>query len=97
MSELITMGGRELGGMRSYVDKLNECESMELEQLLQTLCGVGAPKLFMLRSGWHCDVEMHVAAVGATFSVASDFGKKTPRAAALQATQRVVAALERCA
>jgi len=64
-----------------------------LETLLTQLAEHGKPSLSMLNGGWHCSVEMHVAAAGASFTVRSDFGLTTPISAAEQCAERIATML----
>lgn len=65
-----------------------------LDDALAALAKVGRPRIHCLDDGtWYCVCEMHVAASGVDFKVASDFKQTTPRAAVDQCASRVAAAL----
>lgn len=76
------------------VDVLKRAKYESLEYLLNALCSFGAPKLFRMDCGWHCDVKMHVAAKGTSFDVMSDFGCETSMAAAKQCAERIIATMQ---
>lgn len=61
----------------------------DLETTLAQLAKHGLPTICALENGWHCSVNMHVAAAGATFTVRSDFGLATPIIAAEQCAERI--------
>jgi hypothetical protein len=65
----------------------------DLETILLKLARHGEPRLSLHDSGWHCAVDMHVAAVGAKFSVSTDFKQATPLNAAEQCAERIEAML----
>jgi hypothetical protein len=65
----------------------------DLETVLAQLAKHGKPSVSMLMGGWHCSVDMHVAAAGANFTVRSDFGLATPIIAAEQCAERVATML----
>jgi hypothetical protein len=81
----------------STIEALSGASGMSLELLLAELCRAGAPRISMHGSGWYCAVDMHVSAAGTQFKVASDFHKPTPRDAAVECAQRVVATLKQYA
>jgi hypothetical protein len=61
----------------------------DLESALIALSKFGKPHCGLFDSGWLCNVDMHVTATGASFTVRSEFGHPSPMAAALECTQRV--------
>lgn len=61
----------------------------DLQHLLLDLAEHGHPRLILFDGGWYCSIEMHVAAKGASFKIASDFNHPSPLAAALQCDERV--------
>ena len=61
----------------------------DLETVLMQMSRHGRPKLFLQQSGWYCSVDMFVAAVGAKFDVASDFGKPSALSAAEECAARI--------
>lgn len=61
----------------------------DLETVLAQLTKHGKPAVSMLKGGWHCSVDMYVAATGASFTVRSDFGMSTPLTAAQQCGDRI--------
>jgi hypothetical protein len=70
---------------------------MPLEDLLVKLCEFGKPRVGMYGSGWHCHIDMHVASVGTSFEVKSEFGHRTPLVAARLCANRVIETLKRFA
>lgn len=64
-----------------------------LEELLQSMCRYGEPKLSMFDNGWHCWIKMHVQSAGASFEIKSEFGHKTPMAAAKECADRIAKTL----
>lgn len=74
-------------------DQPQRAPAQSLEDLLIDLQRFGQPYLSMHNSGWHCSIKMHVAAVGATFDVRSEFGHATPSSAVRDCAERVAAAL----
>lgn len=74
--------------------KISEQPGADLQALLTIASAHGRPSLFMLKHGWHMVIDMHVAALGATFEIRSDFGCATPVAAAEQALTRMRQALK---
>lgn len=60
----------------------------DLEAVLLQLTRHGNPRLSLHDTGWHCRIDMHVAAAGAQFTVASDFNQVTPLSAAEQCAER---------
>jgi hypothetical protein len=70
---------------------------MPLEDLLVKLCEFGKPRVGMYGSGWHCHIDMHVASVGTSFEVKSEFGHGTPLVAARECANRVIETLKRFA
>jgi hypothetical protein len=65
----------------------------DLETLLMQVAQHGKPSIHLLDNGWYCYVDMHVAAAGAKFQVASDFKQSTPLSAAEQCAERIDAML----
>lgn len=65
----------------------------DIETVLAQLAKHGLPSLCALENGWHCSVNMYVAAAGATFTVRSDFGLSAPLIAAEQCVERIDAML----
>ena len=61
----------------------------DLETTLSLLARHGRPSLSQMSNGWYCNVDMHVAAVGAQFKVASNFDCPGPLAAADQCLERI--------
>lgn len=53
----------------------------------------GKPRLVVIDEGWHASIEMHVASVGASFTVRSEFDMSTPEAAIDQCIQRMLDSL----
>jgi hypothetical protein len=51
------------------------------EDKLVWLTKFGNPGVSMLRNGWHAQIEMHVGAVGASFTIRSEFDHANPLAA----------------
>jgi hypothetical protein len=74
--------------------KISRLAPETLEELLQAFRRYGQPRLSFLTDSWHCSVEMHVAAKGSIFKVASDFsGHDSPMSAARECWSRMAAAL----
>lgn len=61
----------------------------ELEALLMAFLRYGNVRLSFIDDGWHCNIGMHVASQGATFTIASGFKCQTPMAAALECWERM--------
>lgn len=62
----------------------------DLETTLSLLATHGRPKLFQMDGGtWYCCVDMHVAAKGAAFKVASEFNCPCALSAADQCLDRI--------
>jgi len=64
-------------------------EPQTLDDALIDMCRYGQPRLSLLDGGWYCKIAMHVAAKGASFDIASDFGQRTPREAVDQCRARI--------
>lgn len=64
--------------------------SDELERKLQSLCGVGEPRVSKLSGGWHATIDIP-APPGCDASVKSDFGMSSPSAAVDQMIERLTA------
>lgn len=62
---------------------------MVLEEILITLYRFGEPAVFSNKDGWSVNVDMHVNATGAKFSVRSEYKCATPTIAAEQCLSRV--------
>jgi hypothetical protein len=60
-----------------------------LEDVLGELAKYGKPQLLLLDSGWHCSIQMHINAIGASLKIKSDFDMHTHIAAAAQCLMRV--------
>lgn len=65
-----------------------------LEQLLEMMCGYGTPRLSKHDSGWYCNCEMRVSAIGASFKVESTFKEPTPTAAVKTCMLRIIETLK---
>lgn len=68
---------------------------MPLEDLLVKLCEFGEPRVGMYSSGWVSSIKMHVATVGTSFEVRSEFGHRTPLVAARECANRVIETLKK--
>lgn len=75
-------------------ERLKKSAELQLEPLLQLLRIYGQPRLGFYDNGWHCCVEMHVAAAGTTFKVSSDFKCETPIISTRQCAERIIKTLE---
>ncbi len=64
-----------------------------LEDVLAELERYGQPRLGVYRLGWHCDVELNIKSLGFSSKVSSEFGHKTPMAAAEQCLDYARAAM----
>ncbi len=72
-------------------------ENMSLEQILAALARHGRTRIGqygMSDGNWHCCVNMHVEAIGASFEVKSTFDHPSPMSAARQCAERVAAVLK---
>lgn len=78
-----------MGLLTKLSRKAPESEPETLEDALLDMCQYGAPKLSMLKTGWHCWIEMRVTGSGVSFEVKSEFGHKTPRAAVNECRNRI--------
>jgi len=75
-------------------DAATPIADMELEERMLYLIRYGKPRISYLDNGWYCKVEMNTNTDGTQFDVASEFGQKTPTAAAKQCHERIIGALK---
>lgn len=71
------------------VDKVPADFVEKLEWLLR----FGQPRLSFITDGWHANIKMHVGAVGAEFTIKSDFNHQSPIAALDVCIERMLDAL----
>lgn len=67
------------------------CDS--LEATLLALARWGRPRLSMTDRGWHCAIDVFVAAEGVSFEAKSDFTHSTPLEAAQESLNRLMKAV----
>jgi hypothetical protein len=60
-----------------------------LEDILMRLAQFGKPRVSRFNSGWYCAVDMHVATLGTSIEIKSDFSLKTPGEAVRQCEERL--------
>lgn len=63
------------------------------EEKLVWLCKFGKPGVSMQDSGWHARINMNTNTTGTAFTVASEFGLRSPAAAVDQLIERMLTAL----
>lgn len=66
-----------------------------LETVLFKLRSFGQPMLWLGSYGWHCQIEMHVSAIGTSCTIKSEHNHQTPLESARVCADRVVATLDR--
>ncbi len=64
-----------------------------LNDLLLEIARFGEPNVVMISSGWYSRIDMNTTALGAKFQVRSEFGHKTPLAAAQECYARAAKAV----
>lgn len=64
-----------------------------LESILLEMQPFGRPRVGLYTGGWVSQIDMTVNATGAKFEIQSDFGFKSPTAAAAQCLERMRAVL----